>query len=279
VNRPVSIETFGVRFLQSTSWFLMLCWLIQLVRLLVHFKSPEIPRTASGDLGSVENSTAPIFDAPSVGSEASSTDSDARNPSTVFSPSIEDLSNYGTIPTNENESTEQKAYPKSQPRGGGESASLRRSHEQGIKRRGFRQLQLFAGRIRKLLAYHVGIPVSFLILTFVTFTTEAFVTGSLVITDRYFGWSGAHACLFLGILALSIVPVHFFCERIARRYEERTVVRVSYQVLDKAKIFFNSREPRDSSTAFSATGGLRSVCHVQLGIGIFVGQQSPDPAF
>ena len=43
-----------------------------------------------------------------------------------------------------------------------------------------------------------------------------------------FAWSGVKSGLFLGLLGVTITPLHFVCEFIARRYEDRTILRVSY---------------------------------------------------
>ena len=85
----------------------------------------------------------------------------------------------------------------------------------------------FAGRMHKLLGYHVGIPLVLFILCYTNFAFEVFFTGTPFMTDRYFDWSGVHACLFLSFLALMILPINMVCEFVSRRYEERTVVRVS----------------------------------------------------
>ena len=54
-------------------------------------------------------------------------------------------------------------------------------------------------------------------------------------TNRYFQWSGVQAAGFLASLALAILPIHFFCEFISRRYEERTVLKVSFGVVQKVR--------------------------------------------
>jgi hypothetical protein len=63
------------------------------------------------------------------------------------------------------------------------------------------------------------------IFVFSTFGIETFFSASPVACDRYFEWTGAGTGAFLTGLALLILPVVYFCERIARRYEERTVVK------------------------------------------------------
>ena len=265
----LTLENWGVRSLQSTSWLLMIFWMCHFVRLLFQFKAPGVDGAAKDD-PEVEESTAAIV---ASFSDGSSTESDTRHPSSVFRPSLHgdgevqaDLSaTYGTIASGDskNESFHGPTSP-----GTGEATPLRRNHtnERGGKKRGVRQFRAFASRIRKLLAYHVGIPVSFFILTFATFSVEVFFTGTPIITQHYFDWSGAHACLFLGGLALSTIPIHFFCERIARRYEERTVIKVNLSSSTWATCLSRLLRFPCLSTGFTPTGGSRTVCNVQLGL-------------
>jgi hypothetical protein len=225
---PMVTESLGVRSVQSTSWLLMVLWLVHFVRLVVQFRSTD-PNVAAQSVQPKNDYITGILPVMSGESVGSSTDSDALNESNA------DLSaTYGTV-TSANDKHDPQNSPGAPP-GTSEAMPLRTSEvmslrrkpatDQGGKKSGFRQFRVFAIRIRKLLEYHVGIPVSFLSLLFATFAIEVFFTGTPIITSRYFGWSGARACLFLGCLALSILPIHFFCEHVSRRYEERTVVKV-----------------------------------------------------
>jgi hypothetical protein len=55
---------------------------------------------------------------------------------------------------------------------------------------------------------------------------ELFLTATPIITCRYFAWGGSQAGIMLGALSALILPVNLVCERIARVYEERTVIKV-----------------------------------------------------
>ena len=101
------------------------------------------------------------------------------------------------------------------------------SNELVARKRGMRQFKTFVGRFRKLLLYHVGIPICLGTLIYVNFALEVLFTASPVITSGYFGLSGAVTGIFLGFLAFLILPISFVSEFIARRYEERTVIKVS----------------------------------------------------
>jgi hypothetical protein len=125
--------------------------------------------------------------------------------------------------------------------GATESTRLRptsSSADHGWKKRGFRQIKTFASRIQKLLAYHIAIPVAFALLSYVYFSLEVMFTACPIITDRYFGWSGARAGVMLGCLAIIILPVDFMCEMVSRRYEERTVMKVRSNVLCRPSVVY-----------------------------------------
>jgi hypothetical protein len=89
-----------------------------------------------------------------------------------------------------------------------------------------RQWKGFTSRLFKLLMYRLCIPLCFVVHAFVAVSTEAVFTSSPIIASRYFGWSGAHAATLLGACSALILPVYFACEWIARRYEERIVIKV-----------------------------------------------------
>lgn len=233
----MTLDSYGVRSLQSTSWLMMACWLVHCLRLLIQFRSgwEENNVLELADQSISKNPTPDILTADFSDAHSDSSSSEdaenGRDPSKVFA-SAEDsdvanlTSTYGSIMKEGRSGTQASRNEELLPlRGSGPVIG-----ESGAKKRAFRRVRVFAGRVRKLLAYHVGIPVSMFIVAFVTFSTEAFFTSTPMLTHRYFGWSGAHACLFLGCLALSIVPIHCACERIARRYEERTVIKVSFVV-------------------------------------------------
>ena len=82
-------------------------------------------------------------------------------------------------------------------------------------------------RIRRILSYNVALPVSLGLVVYTVFAQEVFFTSCALITDQYFLWRGNVAGFFLGALSVLILPIDFVCEQVARRYEERTTVKVS----------------------------------------------------
>jgi len=220
------LNSFQIPSLQYSSWLLAALWLIHVVRVCIQF------RPAESDCNNQEerarnDSVSEILPVVSSDSDDSSLDSDAQDPSSIFYNHESAPSSYGALPSPAR-ITDHKTVSDTVLSPDSEAAPLRRkvSIDQGGKRIGLRQLRVFAIRSRKLIESHVGIPVSLLSLLFSSFVTEILITGTPIMTYGYFGWTGAQACLFLGLLSLAVVPIHVFCERVSRSYEERTVVKV-----------------------------------------------------
>jgi hypothetical protein len=231
---PIKIDRFGVRALQSTSWLMVLFWLIHFVRILIQF-TPKSGRGATKTaLASNQRDDAAAASGTDYDSSSSSeSDGNGRPSRAIFRSSSDSDTNsrehleatYGAagaislIPTSADGATE--------------STQLRQSSssaDHGWRKRGFRQVKTFASRIQKLLAYHIAIPLAFCFLFYVYFSFEVMFTACPIVTDRYFGWSGARAGVMLGCLAIIILPVDFLCEMVSRRYEERTVMKVRSSV-------------------------------------------------
>lgn len=236
---PIAINSFGAAAVQSTSWLMMLLWLTQFVRLCAHFRLSSIA-TKDAD-GSVTDVAAKgSFDsnqiAPTQSADYDSDSSDSGGPGTPSSMlyrSSSDVTSdnpltasYGAIGRKGMEFSgippDRPEIPQS-PMVGSKTARRRLG--------ACRSLKIFAGRVRKLLGYHLAIPISFLVHLYTSFACEVILTSTPIVTNRYFGWTGSQAGVQLSTLALLILPVTFFCERIARRYEERTVMKVSQGLL------------------------------------------------
>jgi len=223
---PIALQRLGVRTLQASNWLMILLWMIHLVRVLVQVRPKAETRTAL-DSGS------DITDQEEDGSRASNNESDSDSSSSDGHETPSSMLYRKTAGTPKG--------PIPAAFGGGErpsddmeSVSTRESksfsHKRIKQRRQFRQ-RMTLGRFRKLFAFHIGIPVSLAIVFLSTFGLETFFTATPLITHRYFGWSGARAGTFLGVLAFFMFPVQYVCAIVARRYEERTVLKVSGTVL------------------------------------------------
>jgi hypothetical protein len=109
------------------------------------------------------------------------------------------------------------------------SVSRKKKRKRGRKRR-IRTLTSFPNRLRQLLSYSVAVPVCLFIVLYIRFAQEVIFTSCPIVASRYFQWAGGRAGLFLAGLTAAVLPMNFICGHIARKYEERTIVKVSNEV-------------------------------------------------
>ena len=217
---PIALQRLGVRTLQASNWLMALLWAIHLVRVLVQVRpKPEKQNVAE--------TSSDFTDRDDEGARISINESDSEASSSAVH----------TTPSNMlYRQSDGKPMGPLVALGGGdniENLSLKESKSFSNEKaeskhiRPFRQ-RMTIGRFWKLFSFHVGIPVSLLVVFFSTLGVETFFTATPLITHRYFGWSGARACAFLGALASITLPVQYVCAIVSRRYEERTVLKVSF---------------------------------------------------
>lgn len=106
---------------------------------------------------------------------------------------------------------------------GEKSSGPMRKRRQGIR--------TFTKRIRKLMMYSIAIPVSLVVIVGTVFVQELLLSSCALITKSYFDWRGSFTGFFLALLSVILLPMDYFCEHLARRYEERFTVRVSFLLL------------------------------------------------
>jgi hypothetical protein len=224
-----SVNTFSVWAAHTTSWLMALLWFTHLVRVCVQCRrnnggiknnrtngsnsthvhdTPDVIYSIAEEVGS----NIDILDNASSGSDqsalvSSSSSSDDNNPNPLHA-------TYGTSNDLINETSKMVSL---------EEASYSKTP---IQSKRVNRLKA-ATRIRKLMAYHICIPISLVMLAYSSFGLEVFFSSTPLITQRYFGWSGACAALYLSLLTTLILPVNFACAQLAKRYEERTVLKVS----------------------------------------------------
>jgi hypothetical protein len=152
---PIKIDRFGVRALQSTSWLMVLFWVIHFVRILIQF-TPKSGRGAikTALASNQRDDTAAASGTDYDSSSSSESDGNGRPSRAIFRSSSDTDTNsrdnleatYGAagvislIPTNTDEATE--------------STQLRQpssSADHGWRKRGFRQVKTFASRIQSFL--------------------------------------------------------------------------------------------------------------------------------
>ena len=216
---PLVANTLDVRFLRCTNWTLTILWLCHLVAICLRFREFTCDQP--------ENDGQPGKDVDSSAqrpSDGSSSESDSPNPTRML---------YGADrkdPTSTADLTTPFGMVKNSvtPSKHDNSHSKRQRPPESPKRRRSKHLRNFAVRIRKLLDFHMAIPVSLFALFVASFGIEAFFTGTPLITNGYFGWNGAQACSFLGLLSCSTFAIQFVCERVSRGYEDRAVIKVRF---------------------------------------------------
>jgi hypothetical protein len=223
-----------VREIQGTSWLMTVLWLAHALRLLVQFRVKHADATESHKTNGIRSDSSDQDNAV-LGSHGSCEESDSSESADVGTPSSllfrktpDSLSDnaltlcYGKdvqpskdpVIISVDVSDANVASPPS-------TVDRQRNHASVA-----RQWKVFTGRMKKLYLYRLCIPISFMMHFFVAFSLEAIFTSTPIITGRYFGWSGAHASMMLGAFAAFILPIYVVCEWIARRYEERIVIKV-----------------------------------------------------
>ena len=217
---PLNISGIGVRSMQSTSWVMAILWIIYVFRLLVQFRPQasllllEKPSRQPGATEKAENIAVEEYDYASSDSEHIGTPRSFWT-GTKKSEAIPYAEASGTFISSKDES---------------ETTPLKLSTSKESRKRGTRNARSFMARLRKLVSYHVAIPTLLFTIFYVNFAMEMFFTGTPLATRHYFEWSGSRAGAMLALLVLMVLPLNLFCERIARRYEERTILKVSVVV-------------------------------------------------
>lgn len=227
---PFTVESIGIRWMQTSSWFMVTLWLIHFVRILVQFRGRDLKSDSdhADDMKSNQDGDADHIE--------TNYDSDSSDSHRVGSPSF--LYQSSSV---RSEDPFRKAYGGNPDESGHpepEEPAQKEPPKQEKRKHGLcRQIRTFTGRTRKFLRHSVAIPLTLFIVLYSNYALELYLSGTSVITCRYFGWSGVKSGLFLGGLGLTILPLHWFCEFIARRYEDRTILKVRHHI-DNEKVFY-----------------------------------------
>jgi len=231
----VAINSYGVGVFQATSWSMAALWMVHFIRLYWHFHPIKAERRFYNDVfPDGDGKVSEIAIANDQYDSDSSNEGVASPSSEMYGSSSELGSSHNPLKASYGDRKEADGFGQltspSNSRGNLLSPHAASSTVDDVKKRhgACRKLRNGMRRLRKLLAYQVSIPLSFVIVLFSTFAQELFFTATPLIGYRYFGWSGAHSGILLGALAVCILPTNFVCERISRLYEERTVLKVSF---------------------------------------------------
>ena len=249
---PATIKSLGIRVVQANNWLMALLWVIHMFRISLHFGTPG---TSTGlEFNGLSRSSDILVE--DFGGSASSSSDEEQTPTTMLYRSNSDMPTRAALKTYNSAGTDEstKLVPL-------EDHAFQSSHSMeavGPRKSPLKLVRTYILRLKKLLAYHVGIPLSMFALLFSNYASELFFTSAPVLSCRYFGWSGAHAGIFLAWLAVLILPVNLVAEIIARRYEERALLKVRLS---------NGIE---SSWLYAYRCSQRSLFHVTCGLFLMI---------
>jgi hypothetical protein len=228
----VKVNVATISSLHSGSYFMACCWFfhwVQLFRLFQESSATEAGRSS------------PNYDDIDGEYEVSIDESsDTGSPDSLFfgsgpisvrdDPKSIQIEQLEAVYTSPRTAGRKEKFQKEKP---GETDSLIAKQEKSpgqtiskAKAKNFRSFKTFA-RLRRILLYNVGSPVTLALIVFVRISHEMLFTSCAVITNRYFLWNGSQACLLLGTLAAAVLPINHVVERISRSYDERTVIKRS----------------------------------------------------
>jgi hypothetical protein len=217
--------------LQLAPWLLALLWLSHWARIHVLLPSEESNATLSDDDSAPKSKDCVVQPLRETEMEGNDSDSSASinigTPSSILYGSVADAATlleptilppaYGSM----NSSEEKALLSRSDSTTWGV-----RNNRQQLPRRGPRQWKVW-NRLRKWLGFHIGIPLALTVFVFATLGLEVFFTATPMIMNRYFEWTGSRIGTLLTCLAMLFLPILWVSELVARRYEERTILKVS----------------------------------------------------
>lgn len=76
-----------------------------------------------------------------------------------------------------------------------------------------------------------ALPTTLTLVTFCNITIEMIMSSFIIVTHRYFNWSGSRAGLFLTVLGMLMIPINIAASFWNRRYGERMVLRKSLIIM------------------------------------------------
>ena len=224
------IPGLGIRSLSSSSWLMAWLWFMQMGFVCFCFRVEDgeaKERLEANNAAEVEQLLAQYTKHSSSGmlqQQKPKHDSDSSNSDHAEEALIDRTSLHLTYGTSD------ERQPQMQDSNIPLDESLitrkkKRKKKRGRKRR-MRTLTSFPNRLRQLLSYSVAVPVCLFIVLYIRFAQEVIFTSCPIVVNRYFQWAGGRAGLFLAGLTAATLPMNFICGHIARKYEERTIMKV-----------------------------------------------------
>jgi hypothetical protein len=216
---PMDPSLNGVKSIQLANWLMIFLWSIQFLRVMCSGRP-----TATRNDGSFHNNTnggnkedVDYYQIAEHNSCDSSISDGETGPAELFRRPEEILEG-------DTRSVDSGNDPMMR---GNQTKPVRRADTNGGKRRKPRKVGSLLKRMRRLVSYNVTVSITLALTVYTAFAHEVLFTSCALIADQYFKWRGNIAGVFLGSLSVLILPIDLVCEQIARRYEERTTIKVS----------------------------------------------------
>ena len=220
---PFHIVGWGIRSLSSSSWFMGLLWFIHLLHVCICFKVED----GEAKQRLEDNNAAEVEQLLTKHKASMSTNHESDSSASIHEKESDSAHNIRsslrlTYGATDDTQPDQSDHAVDQP-----AAKARKKERRGKgRKRRMRPLKSFPARLRSLLNYSIAVPVCLCIILYIKFALEVLISSCPMILNRYFRWGGGRAGLFLSGLVLTVLPVNFICGHIARKHEERTVIKV-----------------------------------------------------
>ena len=225
---PYHITGWGVKSLSSSSWLMALLWFVQLVLLCFYF---TVNRLVSKEIIEARNAAEveQLLTSSKAAISRIGNGPDSSNSAHGKSDSIEQRTSlrltYGA--TDERIASDDAMETSRDSR----IRQRKKKHRGRGRKRRLRTLKSFPSRLHRLVTYNIAVPVCILTTLYIKFAQELLFSSCPMVLDRYFLWGGGRAGIFLACLTISMPVINFASGQIARKYEERTVMKRSLVIL------------------------------------------------
>ncbi len=225
-ERKVEIHNhlFFVNFETLPSYTMFFAWTLQLLAIVL---SP-FPRSSEKKEIKWSSVVDPYVDLTGTTS-TSENDDDAPNVTTPkprrHIRSLSDQRNleyYVRLQRNVSEASHSDSNPDSNPKTVSQTET-KKHHNKTMK--------AILNRTRKLVFHNIALPITMALHIFSNLTIEMIISSCVVITHRYFKWSGSKAGYFLALLTALFIPLNLLAALWSRRYGERSIFKKSLTLM------------------------------------------------
>ena len=86
--------------------------------------------------------------------------------------------------------------------------------------------------VTKLVFSNMALPVTLFLFSFIELVDEVLISSCSMVSRRYFNWNGSHAGFLIACLGALVLPAHFVVEIASRRYSERRIMKVCFDLVE-----------------------------------------------